>query len=463
MLILFDIIIVIVTLTITFKLFSNSLINKIDDRERNILLWIGIFGTFFKLCIIAVWFWQVKVATDNIWLDTYSYNWGGRYLAENIRQWVFYPANFNELTKGSPGYYYFVGLIYALFGYNQWMVSIFNNLAGVWLAMITYHITSQIFGHKTGKYAFIFTLFFPLFIYWGYFILKELLVVLLVVAILWCVVQFTEEKVTKGSIFIFLFSLWILLLIRPQYTIVLLFISFFHMIICRRSNIRFRNIILSMCLLFLFIPVIYLTQPRGMPGLSALQAPIMFTSTYHTDVPDLFLGCSLKDPVGIWGRILAHPMSFIRHSLESIFRTFWISTELYSRHGPHFYQALIDLSGIYMIPLMPLAIWGGVHSWRYKKNETFIFLTFMAIMVIGVIFSGYPGRVSLSIMPIVFMFSGVGCAHFKEMKLFYILSILMFNLLIAANVTMYEGFIVALPLAILTILGVSIGLIRYRK
>jgi 4-amino-4-deoxy-L-arabinose transferase-like glycosyltransferase len=465
MAVIFDIIIVVFIVMITFKLFSNSLVNKIDANQRINLLWISFLGVIFKLGIVAVWFWQVQHATDDLWLDTYAYNQVGQYLAENFRQWVFYSQNLKGLIGeyGSPGYYYFVGFIYTLFGYQEWMVSVFNNLLGVWFSMLMYHIAFKFFGHRIAKFTFIFNLFFPSFVYWGYFILKELLVVLSVVMVVWSAIQICEQKASRGALIRLILSLLLLLYIRPQYAVVLGLISPIHIVISRSASVRFRKLLFGLFFLLLFITIVSLIRPRGMPGLSVLQAPIRFTPLYHTDVSNLFVGCSLREPGEILSRIRGYPLEFIRHTAEVIFRTFWLSTSLYARSGPHFHHVAIDISGILMIFLMPMVIWGGIYSIRYKTKEMFVFYIFITAITIALIFSGHPTRLGLAMMPFILMFAGKGWVNFAKYKSFYILYILMFNLLIAVNATMYHHFIVARYLFILTLLGILLGIMRYRK
>ena len=111
---------------------------------------------------------------------------------------------------------------------------------------------------------------------------------------------------------------------------------------------------------------------------------------------------------------------------------------------------------------MPMVIYGFFHCLKTRKTQMFLFYGFAVLWTFLMIIVGSDERWSVDLMPFTMMFGAIGVVHFEKIKPFYIPYIVIFNLFIVTNATLFDHLIVAKPLLILTAVGILLGLYKYR-
>lgn len=475
--IIFDISSVIAVIYLIIRIFSRSLPQKLDHYERSKLLRIVYIGIIFKIGLILVWYLYAGGLEVNPSVsDIVDYDRGGLDIADRLRSGILYTPNitFSTGSDNYLGYYYFVGIIYALFGHFHIIVSIFNGLASICIALLMYHVAASIFDHKIAKLTLIFNLFYPQFISASYFILKDIMITFLVAAIAWSL----SKKQRFTSFILTITLLVILLFFRMPLAIIIGVLIIFHYTFSQISISRgfIKSFVLPSLAATLFIIVITQVKLGEKTALSRFGYTTNIQA-YHTESPGFLeeerVSMDIQGFLHVADKIIDYPSTFIHYTLESIFHIFWGPPYLYSRSGPTlhpyfpnetiFRSLLESLSGLFTAFLIPMILYGGIYSFKFRKKETFLFYSFIILMTLTLIFTGNVFRWRLPIMPFVLMFGAVGCMNFFIIKPFYIIYILMFNLLVAANATLHHNLTVAIPLFFLTFCGLLWGFFRYRQ
>lgn len=84
-----------------------------------------------------------------------------------------------------PAYYYLNAFLYSIFGHNILIVRLFNVLAGALTVVLVHAIFVKIFGDSVSKRGANYLVFFPDHIFYGSMQLRDTLVLLFIVAIVW--------------------------------------------------------------------------------------------------------------------------------------------------------------------------------------------------------------------------------------------------------------------------------------
>jgi 4-amino-4-deoxy-L-arabinose transferase-like glycosyltransferase len=135
------------------------------------------------------------------WGDSGTYDAGGYQLSLS---WSGEPVSTAYVSRAVSGYgwTYFVGLIYYVFGRNQLLVQMINGLIGGLTVLIIYAIAAKLFGHPAARWAALFMAFFPQMVFWSTGMYKDP-AVLLCIAVAMFAVLGLRERLTLGSIALF--------------------------------------------------------------------------------------------------------------------------------------------------------------------------------------------------------------------------------------------------------------------
>jgi hypothetical protein len=451
--IIFNIIAVTTIIGLILKWFSKC--------EQSKLLWLLLSVIIIKLFIVIGWYIIAGDNLDDVWVDTYYYDWAGQYLANYFRDFIFYKTSFMDLFGSYIGSYYYIGIIYTLFDHYPLMVSIINTLAGIVIAILIYKIAVFLFDRKIAKWTFIFNLFYPYYIHISYYLLRDMLVTFLVVTSTW---NLLRTKTGQVRYYLFLISsIFVLYFVRSPLAIILLGLCGLHLIFEFNfgHNKILKTLFVTIVSIFLFVGFSGFIQPSGRTAFEKIT-DIRIEETEST-------ASFLEDAQGIeeiLSRVKANPLAFLKHSLRDTILIFWGPFYFCSSSGPalfHKYGRFIfweNLRSLFMFFLMPMVIYGGYHCFRYKKKETFIFYSFTVTLIFILMFMGNVLRWGLPMMPFVLMFGAVGVTYFNKIKPFYLIYILMLNLLVFMNATLKESTIMGLSFAAITLGGILFSLIR---
>jgi hypothetical protein len=453
--IIFNIITVIAIIGLILKWFSKC--------KQPKLLWLLLLVISGKLAIVIGWYIIAGNNLDKVWLDSYYYDWAGQYLANYFRNFVFYKTSFMDLFGSYIGGYYYVGIIYAIFGHYPMMVSIINTLVSIVIAILMYKIADSLFGQKVAKWTFTFNLFYPYYIHISYYLLRDIIIVFLVVVSAWSLLRIKTVQ-TRSYIFL-ISSISVLYFVRAPLAIILLGLCALHLIFEHdvSQNKILKILFVTMVSIFLFVGFSGFIQSSGRTVFEKFT-DIRIEQTEST-------ASYLEGAHGIGeilGRVRAHPEIFLKYSLRDMLLIFWGPFYFCSSSGPamfHKYERFIfweNLRSLFMFFLMPMVIYGGYYCFQNKKKETFIFYGFITTLILILIFVGNVLRWGVPAMPFVLMIGAVGCTRFEVIKPFYLPYLLLLNVLVIGNATLYDSLIVAKPLAIFTITGIIWSLYRYR-
>lgn len=462
-----DIIVVLTIIVLILRQFLKSLPSELSIRERKELFWMVILGIGFKFGVVLGWYFLREHNLDAVWKDTYIYEEGGWYLATQFKDFVFYRPGFEKIYGFYPGYYYFVGIIYALFGHYGWMVSIFNTLTTIVFALLTYFIAYQIFDGRVARLALIFNLFFPNYIPFSFYILKDAVTVFLVVSIGWGVFKAMKVKNPFYWLISLLFSV-LLYFFRPHLAVVVVGVCGLHSIFSGFKRGGFLKSLLTVATIL--VTLIYLggyIQPGGRSTFERIREIRLGTSGYGGEQLPPFLE-GAQGFSEIFSRIISNPEGFIKYSVKETTLALFGPTYFYARSGPalfYKYGRFVfwdNLTALFKFFLLPPILYGFLYLIRKKKRDIFLIYGFPIIWALGLYFNPDWFRWYMPAMPFVLIIGALGWTKFDKIKPFYIPYLLLLNLLVIANATLYDSLIVVKPLALFTFGGIGWVLYRHR-
>jgi hypothetical protein len=441
--------------------FAKYLAQK-DYHERHTLVALFASAIFLKLAVVIIWYSIVGHNFDKIWQDTYYYDWGGKYLSMHFRNFTFYKPAFSNLF-GSFGGYYYVGIVYTIFGHYPLMVSITNILLSVAIAVFMFKVAENIFGRKAARWTLIFNLFYPYYISISYYLLRDIIIALTVTAAAWFLIKNKQRKSTYCFLVVFLLMLYFL---RPPLAAMFLGLCAVHMLFNYHAGG-------SRVFKTMFIGGVTVLMIVGFCGIVQMPGRTAFEKIANTHIEDVESSSAYSEDVrGMTGAVQlvkAYPKSFIKHAVPTFIMTFWgpfhfcarSQAALFHKYGRFIFWE--NLRSIFMFVLMPMVLYGLYHCWKKKLKEAFIFHAFVVLMTMVLMFTGNEIRWGLSMMPFVLMFGAVGLVHFESVKVLYVPYMLLVNVVAVCNLTYSNNMIFAAPLTVLTLTGGLIVLLRYRK
>jgi 4-amino-4-deoxy-L-arabinose transferase-like glycosyltransferase len=416
---------------------ARSLPPDLQRRTRQCILAVVAAAILGKLLIAAGWYVLAGHCLDDVWVDTGSYDWAGRQLAQAFSRGVFQTADVVRIE--SPGFPLFVGAVYLLFGPSQWMVSLLLNVANVVAALLMWDVARRLFGVRIGLVCLVLNLIYPAYIHYSHFILKDSLVMLMVVVVIWLAVRCSGSMSTVRTLLPLAGLLAGLALLRPQLALPLAILVAVQLV----SGVRQRRTETALTMVVLISGFAFWTTryqpaaPSPLEVLAGIQSPV---SAVHTDTPDFLKAASLRDVPDVMRRIASHPTAFVIHAGETMILTFWGPNHFYSRSSFSLTPAWLTLGGLFTIALMPMVGYGYLWSLRHSARHAFLPLAFVAFVAVSLIFLGNVHRWGLPMMPTVMMFGAVGCCHFRaKIRPYYPAYIAGLVTLAASNISVGTG------------------------
>lgn len=469
--VIFNITAIIIIITLIIRLFSKSIPESFKGEQRRKLLFILAVAIIVKLAIVCIW--NLKIGHsfcmyDGRPKDSGFYDFAGWELAHYFKQFVFYRQGFLKIYGKEIGYPYLLGIIYAVFGHNHIMVSIMGALSSIVIAILIFHIVYSLFNEKIAYWTFVFNLFYPHYVSISYYILKDIWILLLITLFGWLIIRTKRKENHLTDYLWFLIVTLCLYFFRPLLCFLLIIISSLHFIL--NSSFKQRKFAKTIFLLLISLNIILglrkLYSTYGRTPFERLEYFKIGYEGYRGETTPGYLE-GARGPKEIIFRIIINPMAALKDFLRGMIMIYWGPTYFYQRSGPVLFFASgnfvfwENLAGIMRIFLMPMVIFGFFYCLKNKKTETFLFYSYLIIWTFLIIIIGSGNlRWILCLMPFTLMFAAIGVVNFDKIKPFYILYILILNILIAANITIYDNLIVAKPLAVLTLIGVIFAFIN---
>ena len=441
--------------------FARHLTQK-DYPERHTLVTVFAVAIFLKLALVIVWYSIVGHNFDKVWQDTYFYDWGGEYLSRHFREFTFYKPVFSNLF-GSFGGYYYIGIIYTIFGHYPLMVSIINTLISVAIAVLMFKVAESFFGRKAARWTLILNLIYPYYISISYYLLRDIIIALAVTAAAWFLVKIKQRKSAYCFLVAFLLLLYFL---RPPLAAMFLGLCAVHMLLNYHAGE-------SRVFKTVFIVGVAVLMVVGFWGLVHMSGRTAFEKIANIQIQDVeYSSVYSEDARGITGAVQlvkANPTAFIKHGFHTFILTFWgpfyfcarSQAALFQKYGRFIFWE--NLRSLFMVALMPMVMYGLYLCLRKKRTETFIFHSFIAGLTVVLLFTGNAIRWGLPMMPFVLMFGAVGLKHFDDVKAFLAPYLLLVNMVAVINLSYSSSIVFAMPLMILTAVGFLIVFLRCKQ
>lgn len=187
-----------------------SLIRKNFENSRFVLN-VFILGLLLRLCfglLLHMYDLRDVFAGD---AETYNYTgarlaeiWQGLTVPNDVATWRAMKAQNFDIGWGM---FYFVGIIYYIFGANILLAQSICGVIGACLAPMIYYCSKQIYNNdRVAKVAALLVTFIPAFIIWTSQLLKDGLIVFLLLVVMTVVIQL-QKKFSFAALFILILSL----------------------------------------------------------------------------------------------------------------------------------------------------------------------------------------------------------------------------------------------------------------
>lgn len=209
-------------------------------------------------------------------------------------------------------------------------------------------------------------------------------------------------------------------------------------------------------------------SPRGRTSFEKIKDCKIGQEGYRGSLTPSYIE-GARGPKEILSKLVGSPIIAAKDFFRSMIIIYWGPTYFYQRSGASIFYAYDkfvfwqNMGSLLRVFLMPMVIFGFFYCLKRKRQEAFLFYSFVAIWTIIMFLVGSGERWSMNLMPFIFMFAAIGIVNFNKIKPFYILYILILNILIATNITLDDNLIVAKPLIIFTFMSVILGWYIYRK
>jgi hypothetical protein len=126
---------------------------------------------------------------DMFWGDSSAYDIGGDLLA---RRWHGESVTPFSFVSGQ-GFLTFVGVLYYVFGRNQFLVQLLNATIGAVTVLVIYATAQRLFGPAAGRWAALFMAFFPQMIFWSAGMYKDPATLLCIALCMYAVIRLRES------------------------------------------------------------------------------------------------------------------------------------------------------------------------------------------------------------------------------------------------------------------------------
>jgi 4-amino-4-deoxy-L-arabinose transferase-like glycosyltransferase len=440
-----------------------------DASEKKHLLNIVLAGIFLKSMIVLIWYNVRGDNFDSTWVDTVEYDNTATFLAGQFENFSFYNRAFIQGAGAHPGYNYFLGLIYFLFGHHTWLASVFNIIASVSVSLLFYFVALRLFNKDVAKYTLILNVFFPNYIPFDFFILKDNIVVLLLSIATLAVIMATERKNWRYY-YILLFIIPILYFFRGELTVVFLFSLALHFVVSgSEKGISKKKMVLAIAMLGLLLVAGQYLKPADRSALDRLLNFSLGEGAYGgNQIPDFLDGTSgLTDALL---RIVTHPVGFTLHVAKSLYLMVLGPTYFYAQSGPalfYKYDRFVlwdNLTGLLKMFLAPMMVYGFYTVVRNHGRRCFTIWFFPLAWFCLLLLAQDFFRWLLPAIPFLLLFAAVGLYQFQKIKTFYLVYFISIINFIFFSITREESFLLGvLPLLVsLSIMGSLFNRCSYR-
>lgn len=414
----------------------------VERTRAQRLFWLA---ALVKTTIIVAWYLAVGGYEINQSVgDSGGYDFHGWTLALSFRDGNFYLFSLPPWIQGHPpGYHYWIASIYALFGRHQILISLFNAVLSLWIAVMIHRIALALFDVRTARIALSCTLFYPHWLSASYFLLKDQATAFAATLALWTLYLGHRPEVRA---LIFAPAVAVLAAFRPPLAMTMGLVGITHLGLAGRlSPRRVMAFVLAASALFAVVSSVqYGDKDLTETGYTTGAAPGVFAGKRFTFT---------LDSVGSFGgAVLGAPVTFASYAADSTIRFFYAPFFLFARGGPSLtpyhpaetpFRALCEaLGGIYTGLLMPLIVLGGYHCVRRRPLETFGATAWLFSGVLAIIFAGALVRWRLPFIAVAFLLAAVGWSQAHKIREIYGAYIAVYAALAGANATLDQDRII---------------------
>lgn len=300
---------------------------------------------------------------------------------------------------------YFIGILYAIFGYSPLIMKLINSALSVFTGVITYLITKEIFNSKIGKISMALLIFLPSIFIFSITTLKDTVVVFLLTAIIWLMMKFQKSKNFLWLILLSVAVIGLRYLRSPTLYPLLVLIASTLLLSLRIG-------IIKKCFIIILVSIVFLSIPSVLDRIKTNLDPDKFFSTHigyintpgnnYKIFPDR---CYYKSQlVGIGPKEIAG--AFIKGIFHLLYEPL-----PYRVNSPTLLFAFLQTVLLY--PFMPFVVIGFVIGLRYRARQMIPLAMYLLIFIPSIaINSGNVGTVFRHrdmLMPLLIILGTAGC------------------------------------------------------
>jgi hypothetical protein len=451
-------------------LFRRTLPAAIEPPYARKLLQFLALGIVTKALVILMWYVAAggQEVNDSL-LDIISYDAYGRMVADYLRHFELPPLIVEEFAYFS----YIVGFCYAIFGEYHIVVSIYNMIVTILIAIMVFHIAYKVTGNRSvSMYAYVLVMFYPHFMSASYYILKDVSVAFAVVGAAWSLYC---RKTFRGILISFLIFTLMLIYLRAPLGVMVLILGFVQLYINTFSKDDRRHYLKKV----FFVGSVILIATFTLHNVNVADKPLSdFGYTIQeveqeTGGEPLRFEFTLGTMTDILHLLVSHPFLFLKNLVIATIRTFYGPFFLYAQTGPTLqpydpsevgFRAVLEAtSGMLTGLLMPMIIYGFYSCVRFTGRRTFLLWSFVLIQLILLVWAGIILRWRLPLIPMVMIFAGIGLLNYAaKLKRFYTLYVILFVLGATINVTWEQHFLIAKYVVCLLTIFIGFFLIKFK-
>lgn len=408
------------------------------DAEVNLVFIIFWFiAAIAKVLIVCVLFGHFGTSTDPIWADTLQYLRTGKALADG-------QISLSGLLvqRGWPphvGYELLVSLLIKTFGYNELIISLTNGFISILAAYFFYELSKFFVDKRTAFFCSLFLNIYPTVVHFSFYILKDVLIMLMVELVLLFYLKTTEKK-NAANIVMVVLALFLLVFLRTFFAIMLLFIILINTAV---GKDKITKIIIAAMSIALLVAV------SGFTGISTLSN-MGYTvggggdanSAALAFLPQLRLEPNMASMKLFFSLLAGNLKVFLIHDVKMVFLILWgpsywfasSGAALVSKYGR--FVLFENLGSIFMTLIVP-GLFYSLLSRRDQICNKKLVLISLAVMF-AALFIGSDIRWKLSVMPVIIMLciNGINkIFHSKQLTLCYMAYLCSFIFLVGYNAT----------------------------
>ncbi len=252
-----------------YALFSFVYI-RVDKSDRRFVLSVLALGFVLRLAAMFTYykFWLLAGRQDVIGPDGESFSRIGWYIRTILRgdanalvpsgEFIF--RNFREITLSYKGhvsltvlgtsapFLHLVGFAYYLLGYAPLLIKSFNVIISLFSSVIVYLTALEISTRRAARISFVIFLFFPSIFLFSVTMLKEPIIILCVLLIIYSLVRLKEGTNVK-KVFITAASLIVILFLREEFFVVMSLVAAVFLTIRMRGRWKLSIIVISLAVM----------------------------------------------------------------------------------------------------------------------------------------------------------------------------------------------------------------------